>query len=58
MKLDDQFEWDIENPKLTSEQFIEIYNSDLGVAGEFKYVFRKHCFVAILICIAEPQFLI
>ncbi|KAH8112333.1 hypothetical protein DFH11DRAFT_484764 [Phellopilus nigrolimitatus] len=36
MKLDDQFEWDIENAEPTPEQFAEIYSSDLGLAGEFK----------------------
>lgn len=38
MKLDDQFEWDIENPDSTPEQFAEIYGNDLGLAGEFKFV--------------------
>lgn len=37
MKLDDQFEWDIENPDSTPEQFAEVYGNDLGLAGEFKY---------------------
>ncbi|KAL5520663.1 SNF5 [Sanghuangporus sanghuang] len=36
MKLDDQFEWDIENSDPTPEQFAEVYCSDLGLAGEFK----------------------
>ena len=38
MKLDDQFEWDIENVDPTPEQFAEIYGTDLGLTGEFKYV--------------------
>ena len=38
MKLDDQFEWDIENSEPTPEQFADIYSSDLGLAGEFKFV--------------------
>ena len=36
VKLDDQFEWDIENSDPTPEQFAEVYSSDLGLAGEFK----------------------
>ena len=38
MRLDDQFEWDIENPDACPEQFAEIYGTDLGLTGEFKYV--------------------
>ena len=38
-RLDDQFEWDIENVDPTAEQFTEIYSADLGLAGEFKLVF-------------------
>lgn len=36
MKLDDQFEWDIENADPSPEQFAEVYCSDLGLAGEFR----------------------
>ncbi|KAI0037103.1 hypothetical protein K488DRAFT_37318, partial [Vararia minispora EC-137] len=36
MKLDDQFEWDIDNPHASPEQFAEVYATDLGLAGEFK----------------------
>ncbi|KAJ3937206.1 MAG: hypothetical protein NXY57DRAFT_736111 [Lentinula lateritia] len=36
MKLDDQFEWDIDNVKASPEQFAEIYTSDLGLSGEFR----------------------
>ncbi|KAJ3993385.1 hypothetical protein F5050DRAFT_723799 [Lentinula boryana] len=36
MKLDDQFEWDIDNVKASPEQFAEIYTQDLGLSGEFR----------------------
>jgi SWI/SNF-related matrix-associated actin-dependent regulator of chromatin subfamily B protein 1 len=36
MKLDDQFEWDIDNQHSSPEQFAEVYATDLGLAGEFK----------------------
>ncbi|KAH9918736.1 uncharacterized protein BXZ73DRAFT_52794 [Epithele typhae] len=35
-KLEDQFEWDLENADPTPEQFAEIYCTDLGLSGEFK----------------------
>ncbi|TBU24697.1 hypothetical protein BD311DRAFT_671180 [Dichomitus squalens] len=35
-KLEDQFEWDLENVDPTPEQFAEIYCKDLGLGGEFK----------------------
>ena len=35
-KLEDQFEWDLENADPTPEQFAEIYCRDLGLSGEFK----------------------
>ncbi|EJD02050.1 SNF5-domain-containing protein [Fomitiporia mediterranea MF3/22] len=36
MKLDDTFEWDIENADPTPEQFAEVYCTDLGLSSEFK----------------------
>ncbi|KAI8990720.1 hypothetical protein BD414DRAFT_413161 [Trametes punicea] len=36
VKLEDQFEWDLENQDPTPEQFAEIYCKDLGLGGEFK----------------------
>ncbi|TFK19245.1 SNF5-domain-containing protein [Coprinopsis marcescibilis] len=36
MKLDDQFEWDIEGTEVTPEEFAEVYTRDLGLGGEFK----------------------
>ncbi|KAI9513428.1 hypothetical protein F5148DRAFT_971668 [Russula earlei] len=36
MKLDDQFEWDIENPGALPEQFAEVYVRELGLGGEFR----------------------
>ncbi|KAI0672423.1 hypothetical protein C8Q78DRAFT_749222 [Trametes maxima] len=36
VKLEDQFEWDLENNDPTPEQFAEIYCKDLGLGGEFK----------------------
>ncbi|KAG6916643.1 hypothetical protein DXG01_006064 [Tephrocybe rancida] len=36
MKLDDQFEWDMENEHASPEDFAEIYAQELGLNGEFK----------------------
>ncbi|KAG8959571.1 SWI/SNF chromatin-remodeling complex subunit [Tulasnella sp. 419] len=36
--LVDQFEWDTNDPLNSPEVFAEIYASDLGLGGEFKYV--------------------
>ncbi|KAF9078558.1 hypothetical protein BDP27DRAFT_16591 [Rhodocollybia butyracea] len=36
MKLDDQFEWDIDNVKASPEHFAEVYTQDLGLSGEFR----------------------
>jgi SWI/SNF-related matrix-associated actin-dependent regulator of chromatin subfamily B protein 1 len=36
MKLDDQFEWDIDNPGASPEQFAEVYARELGLGGEFR----------------------
>ncbi|KAF9444193.1 SNF5-domain-containing protein [Macrolepiota fuliginosa MF-IS2] len=36
MKLEDQFEWDLENDVATPEEFSEVYAQDLGLGGEFK----------------------
>ncbi|KAK0236295.1 hypothetical protein EDD85DRAFT_771720 [Armillaria nabsnona] len=36
MKLDDQFEWDIENPHASPEGFADIYVQELGLGGEFR----------------------
>jgi SWI/SNF-related matrix-associated actin-dependent regulator of chromatin subfamily B member 1 len=35
MKLDDQFEWDLDNEITTPEQFAEVYSKELGLGGEF-----------------------
>ena len=42
MKLDDQFEWDVDNDGASPERFAEVYASELGLAGEFKYVTEQH----------------
>ncbi|KAF8639180.1 hypothetical protein AX17_001667 [Amanita inopinata Kibby_2008] len=42
MKLDDQFEWDLDNPNASPEEFAEIYAQDLGLGGEFKTA-MAHC---------------
>ena len=42
MKLDDQFEWDVVNDGASPERFAEVYASELGLAGEFKYVTEQH----------------
>ncbi|CAK5281843.1 unnamed protein product, partial [Mycena citricolor] len=36
MKLDDQFEWDLDNPDASPEEFARIYTQDLGLSGEFR----------------------
>ncbi|TFK31601.1 hypothetical protein BDQ12DRAFT_671742 [Crucibulum laeve] len=36
MKLDDQFEWDLENENASPEDFSEVYTQELGLGGEFK----------------------
>jgi SWI/SNF-related matrix-associated actin-dependent regulator of chromatin subfamily B member 1 len=36
VKLDDQIEWDLDNPEASPEAFAEVYARDLGLAGEFK----------------------
>ncbi|KAI0653711.1 hypothetical protein C8Q70DRAFT_937533 [Cubamyces menziesii] len=41
IKLEDQFEWDLENIDPTPEQFAEVYCKDLGLGGEFKLIGRR-----------------
>ena len=36
MKLEDQFEWDLDNVNASPEQFAEVYGADLGLTGEYK----------------------
>ncbi|PPQ68608.1 hypothetical protein CVT24_005426 [Panaeolus cyanescens] len=36
IKLDDQFEWDLDNPHASPEGFAEVYAQELGLSGEFK----------------------
>ncbi|KAJ7772139.1 hypothetical protein DFH07DRAFT_734479 [Mycena maculata] len=36
MKLDDQFEWDLDNEDASPEDFAEIYTQELGLGGEFR----------------------
>ncbi|KAF8958931.1 hypothetical protein BDZ97DRAFT_1839880, partial [Flammula alnicola] len=36
IKLDDQFEWDLDNPMASPEEFAEVYAQELGLGGEFK----------------------
>ncbi|KAJ7764511.1 SNF5-domain-containing protein [Mycena maculata] len=36
VKLDDQFEWDLDNTDASPESFAEIYTKELGLSGEFK----------------------
>jgi len=36
MRLDDQFEWDIDNSEASPEQFADVYARDLGLPGEFR----------------------
>ncbi|KAJ7099593.1 hypothetical protein B0H15DRAFT_771273 [Mycena belliarum] len=36
MKLDDQFEWDLDNKEASPEDFAQIYTQELGLGGEFR----------------------
>ncbi|KAI0926467.1 hypothetical protein AcV7_005399 [Taiwanofungus camphoratus] len=36
VKLEDQFEWDLENTDPSPERFAEVYAKELGLGGEFK----------------------
>lgn len=36
MKLDDQFEWDLDNADASPEGFAAIYAKELGLPGEFR----------------------
>ena len=36
LKLEDQFEWDLDNPDASPEDFAEVYTQELGLGGEFK----------------------
>jgi SWI/SNF-related matrix-associated actin-dependent regulator of chromatin subfamily B protein 1 len=36
MKLEDQFEWDLDNVNVSPEQFAEVYGAELGLIGEYK----------------------
>ncbi|KAJ7647665.1 hypothetical protein FB45DRAFT_734019 [Roridomyces roridus] len=36
IKLDDQFEWDLDNPDASPEDFAHIYALELGLGGEFR----------------------
>ena len=38
VKLEDQFEWDLDNTDASPERFAEVYAKALGLGGEFKYV--------------------
>ena len=51
MKLDDQFEWDIDNENASPEAFAEVYAQELGLGGEFKYV----VYLAILMCFKSKK---
>lgn len=42
MKLDDQFEWDLENVDASPEHFADVYAKELGLGGEFKTAIA-HC---------------
>lgn len=42
VKLDDQFEWDLENEDASPEQFAEVYAKELGLGGEFQTAI-SHC---------------
>lgn len=35
MKLEDQFEWDLDNIEASPERFAEVYGADLGLTGEY-----------------------
>lgn len=42
IKLEDQFEWDLNNMDGGApEKFAEVYSKELGLNGEFKYVYAS-----------------
>src|ERR1700761_1614541 len=56
MKLDDQFEWDVNDQTNSPELFAEVYANELGLSGEWKtaivhsireqlYTFQKSLFL-------------
>jgi SWI/SNF-related matrix-associated actin-dependent regulator of chromatin subfamily B member 1 len=47
MKLDDQFEWDLDNEDASPEEFAEVYTQELGLNGEFRWVLLPRCFLLI-----------
>lgn len=49
VKLDDQFEWDLDNVSASPEYFAEVYTSELGLGGEFKQVDSCSWFELVLI---------
>ena len=38
VKLEDQFEWDLDTPDPSPEYFADIYTKELGLGGEFRCV--------------------
>lgn len=42
MKLEDQFEWDLDSESASPEEFAEVYVQELGLGGEFKTAIA-HC---------------
>jgi SWI/SNF-related matrix-associated actin-dependent regulator of chromatin subfamily B member 1 len=47
MKLEDQFEWDLDNVNASPEQFAEVYGADLGLTGEYKCVAHGYTIIFI-----------
>ena len=39
MKLEDQFEWDLDTPDPSPENFADVYAKELGLGGEFRFVY-------------------
>ena len=41
MKLEDQFEWDLDNVNTSPEQPAEVYGADLSLTGEYMEVTQQ-----------------
>ncbi|KAJ7106061.1 hypothetical protein C8R43DRAFT_906388 [Mycena crocata] len=61
MKLDDQFEWDLDNAEASPEDFAETYTQELGLNGEFKTAIvhsireQVHAYQKCLFVVGHPM---
>ncbi|KAJ7496935.1 hypothetical protein FB451DRAFT_1017060 [Mycena latifolia] len=61
MKLDDQFEWDLDNKEASPEDFAQIYTQELGLGGEFRTAIahsireQVHAYQKCLFLVGHPM---